>query len=385
LFRIVHFVTTSPIYNNANYYASHEGLYIDCTFSDNTASFDGGAIYNNSSQNGKNTSTYQGCTFTNNNSTSGLGGAVYYFANMKGDVDYSMDACIFDNNTCGMYGGAIAGIMSIGKEIDAVITNSVFSSNSSRAGGAIYSLGSFGGDTKYDIVNCVFFKNESRTGGAIYFNEQSNANLIASIKGFIANSIFKNNTAIDFDPLFHYSGTPEIEIQNSLIFDVTRCQDLLLGLGDAICSGGMLYNEDPLFINEDNGDFHLNVNSPAINTGRNGAIPTDITQDLDANSRVASGLVDIGVYERVSETADSDNDGINDIVDNCPLVPNISQLDEDGDGFGAACDCNDNPANNGAACASNCATYYLDADGDGFGTTAPSIIACSPPNGYVDM
>ena len=372
------------IYNKANFYARHEGVYIDCVFANNLASFDGGAIYNNSSQNGKNISTYQRCTFTDNISSSGLGGAVYYFANMRGDVDYSMDACTFDNNTCGMYGGAISSIMSIGKEIDAVITNSVFSNNSSRAGGAIYSLGSFGGDTKYEIINCVFFKNEGRTGGAIYFNEQSNATLTASIEGFIANSIFKNNTAIDFDPLFHYSGTPEIEIQNSLVFDVNRCQDLLLGSGDAVCSGGMIYNQNPLFIDENNGDFHLSSNSPSINTGINGAIPTGISQDLDGNLRVAGGLVDMGVYERTSETADSDNDGINDIMDNCPLIANVNQLDGDGDGFGAACDCNDDPLNNGADCATNCATYYLDGDGDGFGATAPSIIACSPPNGYVN-
>ena len=35
---------------------------------------------------------------------------------------------------------------------------------------------------------------------------------------------------------------------------------------------------------------------------------------------------------------DTDGDGVADLVDNCPLIPNADQLDTDGDGIGDACD-----------------------------------------------
>jgi len=47
----------------------------------------------------------------------------------------------------------------------------------------------------------------------------------------------------------------------------------------------------------------------------------------------------------LSQLADSDADGVPDSLDNCPLTANASQLDFDGDHYGAACECDDgNPA-----------------------------------------
>ena len=78
--------------------------------------------------------------------------------------------------------------------------------------------------------------------------------------------------------------------------------------------------------------------------------------------------------------SDNDNDGIIDLMDNCPEHPNPDQLDTDGDGVGDACDNCPNISNSdqlnsdsdlmGNAC-DNCPEDYnknqLDSDGDGVG------------------
>jgi hypothetical protein len=68
----------------------------------------------------------------------------------------------------------------------------------------------------------------------------------------------------------------------------------------------------PLFINEANGNFQLQSNSPCINWGDNSVV-TNAT-DLDGNTRIVEGTVDMGAYEYQGTVglADSDNDGIND-------------------------------------------------------------------------
>ena len=47
------------------------------------------------------------------------------------------------------------------------------------------------------------------------------------------------------------------------------------------------------------------------------------------------------LFEMVTSLADTDGDGVADIYDNCPTIPNADQTDTDGDGLGDACDPDD--------------------------------------------
>ncbi len=51
----------------------------------------------------------------------------------------------------------------------------------------------------------------------------------------------------------------------------------------------------PIYVNLANGDFHLQANSPCVNMGNNAYV--NGTTDLDGNSRIFGGTVDIGAYE----------------------------------------------------------------------------------------
>ena len=122
------------------------------------------------------------------------------------------------------------------------------------------------------------------------------------------------------------------------------------------------------------GDYNLQVMGELFANG------TGSSLDFDFPSTSVPGEYVLSLNR--SDSLDTDGDGIMDNEDNCVNTPNENQIDEDLDGAGAACDCDDTPET-GASCILGCQSFYLDEDGDGFGTAMDSLVACTAPNGYV--
>jgi hypothetical protein len=106
----------------------------------------------------------------------------------------------------------------------------------------------------------------------------------------IRNTIMVNDT---FNEGF-YASNKYTYISNSY-FNSFNC-DSILPEYNVVCGPGIITGIDPLFINPDSNDYHLQICSPLINAGTNAVISPGET-DLDGHPRIQGGAVDIGPYE----------------------------------------------------------------------------------------
>ena len=87
-----------------------------------------------------------------------------------------------------------------------------------------------------------------------------------------------------------------------------------------------------------------------------------------------------GIYRADIQFDDSDGDGVPNSSDNCPLVANSDQENNDGDAEGDACDADDD--NDGVPDASDAfpldASESVDTDGDGMGDNFESRFGLNP-------
>jgi hypothetical protein len=222
-------------------------------------------------------SALTGCTLMNH--TGGWGGA---------GAECTLNSCLVVSNQ-GYFGG---GLYSCG------VTNSTLVANSAyRGGGAALSA----------LNNCTVVFNSAVYGGGI-------------AGGTANNCIIYSNLADDDGPNYVQTGLPLDTL--TLNYCCTTPMPTTNGFGNI--------TDDPGFFDVGTGNFHLQPNSPCINSGKNSYVAA--SSDCDGNPRISGGTVDIGAYEfqgpastisyawlqqyglpidGTADLADADHDGMN--------------------------------------------------------------------------
>ncbi|HTY86022.1 MAG TPA: PKD domain-containing protein [Candidatus Acidoferrum sp.] len=212
-------------------------------------------VISTNSPGGASGSVLDHCTVAGNSST-GAGGCTLTFCLIEGNSSYdagglygcTLTNCIIRGNYASRYGG--------GSEASTMYNCLVISNTAGYGGGGLYN------DWAY---NCTIVNNSAGSyGGGV---------LIAS---WLANCILDSNAAPNgpnywSDNLNYCCATP------------------YYGGGPGNFTG------PPQFVNPAAGDFHLQTNSPCVNTGDNGSASSGT--DLDGNPRIVGSAVDIGAYE----------------------------------------------------------------------------------------
>ncbi|MBC8416299.1 MAG: T9SS type A sorting domain-containing protein [Candidatus Cloacimonetes bacterium] len=208
--------------------------------------------------------------------------------------------------------GEGGGIMSHSSNL--ILSNCIFFNNEaeggidSSKGGAISNQG---GDIIFN--NCLLYNNYAQEGDAIY-STSSNATLNNSIiSGIyatqnssnlnITNSIFWNHNPYGGSGIYISTWNPgSVTISYSCVKN---------GQSGITPNGGTInwltgnIEDDPLFIDPENGDFHFFANSPCINAGTPDTTGLNLPEyDLDGNPRIYEDRIDMGCYEWQGTEAD---------------------------------------------------------------------------------
>lgn len=218
------------------------------------------------------------CTFRNNKAEFAAG-----FFNLAddGESNPTFTNCAFIANEANQNGGALGNIsQGVGGISNLLFYNCMFTKNKTGNKGAVMFTSAAGGTAVANptIVNCSFSANGNNTnnGTLVHGDEDSY---------YIYNSILwgnDNNEIIGFNS----GNTTNTQVHHSII------------QGGWSGAGSNNLSVNPLFQDALNENLRLLESSEARDTGDNNAPGLDnISFDLDCNSRIENGTVDMGAYE----------------------------------------------------------------------------------------
>jgi predicted outer membrane repeat protein len=355
VFKNVIFHKNEALNNGGAVYNQSEcnGIYDSVFFEENIAFNNGGSVYNlnmcnptfsntifnkNEAKNGGAVYNLDNCSPIFNNTTfnsnrAESGGGLYNYINSNPNFN----SCTFKNNTSSKFGGGVYNEINVTSKYKNV---SFINNKAEEDGGAIYNLD----NSSPTFEQVVFSGNEASQGGAVFNIDNSsptfNNSIISGNSGFVGSAIYNiqqchpiiNNTTIagNFSILNGENGAVFIseksapKIYNSIIYGNSASissgssdskSDIQFSLIEGLfeTENGNIPSADPLFNDTANGyrnapftdgDYRLKFCSPAINKGNIKLMVSDTLLDLANNIRVIDTLVDIGAYEKQSNSND---------------------------------------------------------------------------------
>ena len=295
------------------------GTLVGCTLTNNLATQNGGAALSNN---------LISCSLINNRAVFNGGGA--YFCTLSNCTlsGNSTSAGSFPNPTTG--GGACGGLLYKcvisnnyayfgGGAASNILNNCLVSSNAAADGGGAFSCvlnscslstnkaGSFGGGSHGGILNmCVLSNNHTGEGGADTEGGSLNNSLVIqnSSTGLGTRAAgVENCQATNCTIVLDFGAGSQGQVSGPFVNCIIEADWGDFGAGSVtfvnccipgIDPGSGWITNDPAFVNPVGGDFHLQSNSPCINSGNNAYVSG--ATDLDGNPRIAGGTVDMGAY-----------------------------------------------------------------------------------------
>jgi len=237
----------------------------NCMISGNSAATSGGGVFQG---------TLINCTLTGNSSYAGGGAS-----------GSTLVGCTLNNNSAfsRVYGGAPYG----GGADSSTLNNCVLAGNSAGEDG--------GGASFSTLNNCIITGSSATYAGGVVSSTLNNCTLLGNVGA--GRYVGEGGGGADYSTLnnciiyFNTSPAEPNYNDNTMTYCCTTPDPG--GVGNI--------TNAPLIVNWLGGDFHLQSNSPCINAGNNAYVTT--TNDLDGNSRIVGGTVDIGAYEYQTPTS----------------------------------------------------------------------------------
>lgn len=255
--------------------------------SNNTATLFGGGIYCIDAE-----PLIEGNTIASNSADSGAGvAAVGYSATTY----FEMKSNTIQSNVAVTSGGGLY-CSNASPTLD---TNTLYANETGLGAGVYCDSGS--GPV---VFNCVFRENYATSSGAglccsdAVGVKLTNNTFYGNTAGTVGGAISSTNSSVAVTNTIMRQNTPQTMIYGGGSFMVSySCFEEATGAGYNISA-------DPMLVDPDNGDFHIPVESPCVDTGSNDA-PSLPDEDYEGDARIHVSQVDMGADECIYPSSDS--------------------------------------------------------------------------------